>query len=179
MLSQLQACLCRTSLTNQSFIRGECFMGVTWNYQSWTRIRWNDLLDDMGLAPWSATPMLPAWGTLDFLWLLLKPLVCWGFRNKCCKNSALNSWVFPSGLIWGLSWCELTLSSAYFRSRLIMLPVPGMGSDAWLTPPVPKTVVAHTLMKREQGWHPEKETTFRQAEAGRQAQHPSEGPCWR
>lgn len=74
----------------------------------------NDLLDDLRLAPWSrpscclpgdTRPSLAASQALSLL----------RFQKHMLQNSALNSWVFQSGLIWGLSWCELTLSLAYFR----------------------------------------------------------------
>lgn len=112
------------------------------------------------------SPHAACLGTLDFLWLLLKPLVCWGFRNKCCRIQLSIPEFFQSGLIWGLSWCELTLSSAYFRvGSLCCLCLEWGQMHDWL--PVPQDQwVAHLMKGSRDGI---RKGNHLQAGGGRQA----------
>lgn len=88
------------------------------------------------------------------------------FQKQMLQNSALSSWVFQSGLIWGLSWCELTLSSAYFRvSSLRCLCLEWGQMHDWL-PVTQDQWVAHLVKGSRDGI---RKGNHLQAAGGRQA----------
>lgn len=175
VLSQLQACLSRQASLIRVSLR-EFLYGSDMELSKLNTDQMERSLGWFGTCSLVKGPHAACLGTLNLLWLLLKPLICWGFRNKCCRIQLSAPEVSKVGWFEGFPgvswhWAQPILESAHYAA-CAWNGVRCMTDYLW-----PKTSEWPTWW-RGAGMASEKETTFRQPEAGRHAQHPSEGPCW-